>query len=102
MIFRRRFADVIRTQLDLFVEEEAELIRDCEQAELAYDRAERGEAEERYGDYLDLIETGTEILAGLRDAYADTLEDAAERYVAEFNRAAARRLPRFASELLTE
>ena len=102
MIFRRRFADVIRTQLDLFVEEEAELIRDCEQAELAYDRTERDEAEERYGDYLDLVETGTEILAGLRDAYADTLEDAAERYVAEFNRAAARRLPRFASELLTE
>ena len=102
MIFRRRFADVIRTQLDLFVEEEAELIRDCEQAELAYDRAERDEAEERYGDYLDLVETGTEILAGLRDAYADTLEDAAERYVAEFNRAAARRMPRFASELLTE
>ena len=102
MIFRRRFADVIRTQLDLFVEEEAELIRDCEQAELAYDRAERDEAEERYRDYLDLVETGTEILAGLRDAYARTLEDAAERYVAEFNRAAARRLPRFASELLAE
>ena len=103
MIFRRRFADVIRTQVDLFVQEEAELIRDCEQAELAYDRAERDEAEERYGDYLDLVETGTEILAGLRDAYAGRLEeDAAERYVAEFNRAAARRLPRFASELLTE
>jgi hypothetical protein len=103
VILRRRFTDLIRRQLDLFVEEEADVIRDCEQGELAYDRAERDEAEERYGDYLDLVETGTEILAGLRDAYAGTLEeDAAERYVAEFNRAVARRLPRFASELLTE
>ncbi len=97
MILRRRFADVIRTQLDLFVEEEAELIRDCEQAELAYDGAERDEAEERYGDYLDLVETATEILAGLRDTYGATLEpDATDRYMAEFNRAVARRLPRFA------
>jgi hypothetical protein len=100
VILRRRFTDVIRRQLDLFVEEEAELIRDCEQAELAYDRAERDEGEERYGDYLDLVETGTEILVGLRDAYAGTLEeDTAERYVAEFNRAVARRLPRFVSQL---
>ena len=97
MIARRRFAGVIRTQLELFREEEADLIRDCEEAERAYDRAERGEAEGRYGEYLDLVESGTEILTGLRDAYVTTLEDdAAERYVAEFNRAVGRRLPRFA------
>jgi hypothetical protein len=97
VIPRRRFADVVRTQLGFFREEEAELIHDCERAEEAYNRAERDEAEERYGDYLDLVETGTEILAGLRDAYAATLEsDAAARYLAEFNRAVARRLPRFA------
>ena len=102
MIFRRRFADVIRTQLDLFVEEEAELIRDCEQAELAYDRTERDEAEERYGDYLDLVETGTEILAALRDSYASTLEDGpAAKYARAFNRAVRRRLPRFSLEIDT-
>jgi hypothetical protein len=94
---RRRFGDLIARQLELFEREHAGLIHDCEEAERAYDRAERGEAEGRYGEYLDLVESGTEILTGLRDAYVTTLEDdAAERYVAEFNRAVGRRLPRFA------
>ena len=100
MIFRRQFAAVIRTQLDLFRTEESELIRDCERALEAYNRAERDAAEERYGDYMDLVETGTEILAGLRDSYAATLDEGVEeRYVAEFNRTVAKRLPRFALEL---
>jgi hypothetical protein len=100
-VFRRqRFADVILRQLDLFERESAELIRDCGTAEEAYDRAERDEAEERYGDYQDLVETGTEILADLRDHFAATLgEDAAEQYEAEFNRAVRARLPRFGLEI---
>ena len=100
MILRRRFGDVIRRQLDLFVREQRGLIEDCAAAERAYNRAPRDEAEERYGDYLDLVETGTEILADLRDAYARTLdEDAAEEYESSFNRAVGKRLPRFALEL---
>jgi hypothetical protein len=99
-MFRRRFADVIERQLDLFDEEYAGLVHDCEEAERAYDAAPRDEAEERYGDYLDLVETGTELLADLRDNFASTLgEDAAERYVDEFNRAVGRRMPRFALEI---
>jgi hypothetical protein len=97
---RARFADVIERQLDLFEREHAGLIRDCQAAEEAYDRADRDEAEERYGDYLDLVETGTELLADLRDNYAATLaDDAAERYESEFNRAVLKRLPRFAVNL---
>jgi hypothetical protein len=97
---RRHFSDLISRQLDLFEREEAALIRECEEAETAYDRAERGEAEEAYGDYQDLVETGTEILADLRDHFATTLEEAeAEAYQAEFNRAVRRRLPRFALEI---
>ena len=58
------------------------------------------EAEEAYGDYVDVVETGTEVLADLRDAYAATLpEEAAEEYDLEFNRAVARRLPRFGLEI---
>jgi hypothetical protein len=96
----RAFGDVIRRQLDLFEHEYAELIRDCERAERAYDRAERDEAEERYGDYLDLVAAGSEVLADLRDAYASTLdEDAAGTYEAAFDRAVAKRLPPFAVEL---
>ena len=54
------FEDLIRRQLDLFEEECADLIADCDAAERAYDAADRDEAEEQYGDYLDLVETGTD------------------------------------------
>lgn len=101
MIFRRRrFADLIERQLDLFQEEHARLIRECEEAERAYVDASRDEAEELYGDYVDLVETGTELLADLRDHFASTLEEeAAAEYEAAFNRAVRKRLPRFALEL---
>ncbi len=100
MFRRRRFADLISRQLDLFEEEQAELIRECVEAERAYDRADRDEAEERYGDYVDLVETGTELLADLRDNFAASLdEETAEDYEAEFNRAVLKRLPRFALEI---
>jgi hypothetical protein len=88
---------VIRRQLDLFEEASADLIAECDAAERAYDAAERDEAEEKYGDYLDLLETGTDRLAELRDGFASTMdEDAAETYEAEFNRTVQKRLPRFA------
>ena len=100
MLRRQRFADVISRQLDLFEREQAGLVRECEEAEAAYDRAERDEAEERFGDYQDLVETGTEMLADLRDNFASSLDDeAAEEYEGEFNRAVAKRLPRFALEI---
>jgi hypothetical protein len=97
---RRRFADVIDRQLDLFEREHDVLIREVEAAERAYDRAERDAAEERYGDYLDLVETATEVLAELRDNYAAALDDeASEEYEDAFNRAVMKRLPRFALEI---
>jgi hypothetical protein len=97
---RRRFSDLIARQLDLFLQENDELIHECEAAEAAYDRAERDEAEELYGDYQDLVETGTEILADLRDNFALTLDESeSDAYEAEFNRAVVKRLPRFALEI---
>ena len=100
MISRRRFADVIEHQLRLFERDHAGLIADCDAAERAYDRAPRDEAEERYGDYLDLVETGTELLAELRDNYATALEEAAAaEYEAAFDRAVLKRFPRFALEI---
>jgi hypothetical protein len=99
-MFRRRFADVIKRQLELFEREQRGLIEDCLAAERAYNKADREEAEERYGDYIDLVETGTEILADIRDHFASTLdEETAEEYEYEFNRAVAKRLPRFALEI---
>ena len=100
MFRRRRFADLISRQVDLFEREHRGLIDDCVAAERAYDRADRDEAEERYGDYVDLVETGTETLAELRDAFARTLdEETAEEYEAAFNRAVVKRLPRFGLEI---
>jgi len=97
---RRRFADVISRQLDLFEREQADAIDECEELERAYNAAPRDEAEERYGDYVDAVETGTELLADIRDHFARTLdEDASEEYEDAFNRAVAKRLPRFALEI---
>ena len=95
-----RFVDLIERQLDLFAGEHAGLIADVEAALGAYDRAPRDEAEERYGDFLDLVETGTDELVELRDNYASTLdEDAAEEYREAFNGRARKRMPRFGLEL---
>ncbi len=53
MIFRRsgRFDELVRTQLDLFAEDEAELLEEAQEADEAQTHADRDEAEELYGDY---------------------------------------------------
>ena len=95
-----RFVDLVERQIALFTAENDGLIRDTEAALAAYDRAPRDEAEERYGDYLDLVETGTDELVELRDNFAATLdEDSYEEYHEVFNRTARKRLPRFGLEL---
>ena len=97
---RARFSELIDGQLDLFEREHRGLIEDCLAAERAYNRADREEAEERYGDYVDLVETGTEVLADLRDNFATTLEeDVAAEYERAFNQAVLRRFRRFALEI---
>src|SRR6266480_4567718 len=99
MLRRQRFGEVISRQLDLFEREQAELVRECKEAEATYDRAARDDAEERFGDYQDLVETGTELLADLRDNFASTLdEDAREEYEHAFNHAVLKRFRRFALE----
>ena len=98
MIFgRRRFSDVIERQLALFVEEDGDLLEDVAAALERYNRADRDEAEELFGDYQLAIEAATDRLAELRDAFARSLEeDDADEYVAEFNAAVVRRWPELA------
>lgn len=97
---RARFGDLIQRQLDLFEREHRGLIEDCLEAERAYVSAPRDEAEERYGDYLDLVETGTELLADIRDHFASTLDDdTTEEYEDAFNRSVVKRFRRFALEI---
>jgi hypothetical protein len=101
LIFRRqRFGDVIARQLDLFVTEHRDVIEEARDRLDLYHRADRDEAEELYGDYVDAVETGTELLADIRDHFGRTLDDEAfEQYEREFNRAVAKRLPEFALEI---
>ena len=100
MIFRRRFADLVARQLDLFASEHAALLEDVEVFLRGYNEAPRDEAEERYGDYVDRVDLAAEALAEIRNAYARTLdEDAADEYEEAFEKAAARRFPRLGSAL---
>ena len=97
---RGRFSEVIARQLDLFEEQDAEFLRRVDEAERAYDDADREDAEEVFGRFQELVEHGTEALGEMRDAYAGMLEDDdAEEYAAEFNQAVIDRLPRFGLEI---
>ena len=101
MIFRRdRFAAVIERQLDLFERDHRDVVEEALAKLDLYNAADRDAAEELYGDYVDAVETGTELLADLRDHYAASLEaEPADRYLAEFNKRVTRRLPTFALEI---
>jgi hypothetical protein len=102
-LFRRRFGSLIDRQLDLFAADHARLLEQIADARERYGEAERDEAEERYGDYSDLVTEGTEILAELRDNYASTLDDdAAQEYEAAFNFGVLRRFGDLALELEDE
>ena len=102
MIFRRsgRFDDLVRTQLDLFTEGEADLLAEAESADDAWTRAGRDEAEELYGDYQLVVDAIGERLHDIRETYASALDDStAEGYRAAFDRAARERFGRYAAFL---
>ncbi len=92
---RGRFAELVERQLDLFEEDEAELLREAEEAERAYDEVDREDAEEAYGDLQLVLEAIGERLDDVRDTYAATLdEDARDDYVRSFDRLAVKRYPK--------
>jgi rubrerythrin len=91
---------VIARQLDLFVEDEADLLEECRDRYRVYENADREDREEMYGDFSDAVETATEALADMRDRFARTLdEDAAEAYEDSFNRAVRKRWPELGLEI---
>jgi hypothetical protein len=101
VIFRRsRFGELIDRQLTNFVRDHPDVLEEADTRLDQYNAADRDDAEELYGDYVDAVETGTELLADIRDHYARSLsEDDAERYEREFNHAVSKRLPAFALEI---
>ena len=90
----------MRTQLDLFAEDEAELLAEATAADEAWARAGRDDAEELYGDYQLVVDAIADRLLDVRETYAATLvDDAADDYRAAFTRAATKRFRRYASLL---
>ena len=96
MFGRSRFAKLAETQLDLFLREHRDLVAEINERLAAYNRADRSEAEVLYGDYVDAVEAGAEVLAEMRDHFARTVDDA-DDYVAAFNSVVAKRLPAYAA-----
>lgn len=97
---REPFRDVIVRQLDLFVEDEADLLEECREKFRLYERAPREDTEDAYGDFADVVETATEALADMRDRFARTLdEDSAEAYEDAFNHAVRKRWPELGLEI---
>ena len=102
MRFRRksRFDELVDRQLDLFAEDDRELLVEADEAEQAWSRAGAEDAEETYGDYQLVVDAIGDRLLDIRESYARTLdEDAAAEYSAEFTRAATRRYRSYASLL---
>jgi hypothetical protein len=102
-MFRRSSSldDLVRTQLDLFAEDEADLLAEARDADHAWTHADRGAAEELYGDYQLVVDAIGEQLLDIRETYAAALaDDVAEEYRAVFTRAATKRFPRYVSLLI--
>lgn len=100
-LFRRgRFDELVSRQLDLFTADEAELLQEASDAEEAWNRVSRDDAEEAYGDYQLVVDAIADKLLELRETYARTLAPGVHaEYVAAFNRAATRRFRRYATLL---
>ena len=81
----------------LFAEDEAELLAEAAEAEEAWVRAGRDEAEEAYGDYQLVVDAIADRLLDVRETYAATLDaDAGRRRTAgRSTRGAARRFRRY-------
>jgi len=95
---RSRFGKLVDVQLDVFISDHRDLVDDATARLDAYNRADRSEAEELYGDYVDAIDVAVDALEEMRDHYARGVADPDE-YVRTFNRAVARRLPAYAAAL---
>ncbi|MDE3191303.1 MAG: hypothetical protein KGL94_10870 [Acidobacteriota bacterium] len=86
----KRFADVISRQLDLFARDD--LLEEARDAKERYDRAPRDEAEEAFGDYMDVVDATKDALAEMRDAFARTLDgETSEEYEEAFEQAVRKR-----------
>jgi hypothetical protein len=99
MILRRgRFHELVQRQLDLFEEDEAELLKEAHEADAAWTSAAAEVTEELYGDYQLVVDAIGERLYEIRESYARPLDDpTAREYRIAFNRAVETRFGRYAT-----
>jgi hypothetical protein len=95
MFWRRgRFGDLVMRQLALFLADNGDLLARVDEAKEAYEHAGAEDAEERFGEYMDLVEEAEDALLAIRDTYAESMAARDRRaYEREFYRAAEKRLP---------
>lgn len=100
LLRRNRFDELVARQLDLFEVDDADLLREAAEAEEAWNRVARDDAEEAYGDYQLVVDAIADRLLDIRETYARTMaEDAAAEYAAAFTRVAKKRFRRYATLL---
>lgn len=103
MFRRKRFAELVARQLDLFESDARTLLDDAVEADSAWTNAGRETSEELYGDYQLVVDEIGERLLETRETYAETLDgQTADDYRGTFNRAARKRFGRDATTLLEE
>ena len=99
MFGRNRFGDLIARQLDIFSEENADLLLEIAEYRERWRRASRERAEEAYGEEQDRVDWAAEALSSLCDRYAMSLDEETEaEYRRAFTKAVRRRLPAIADE----
>lgn len=97
---KRRFHELVERQLELFATDDADLLAEAVAAESAWNSASAEEAEEAYGDFQLVVDAIADRLLDIREAYSQSLDEAASsEYAAEFTRQATRRYRRYASLL---
>ena len=95
---RSAFDDVVERQLALFASDESALLAEADEAEEAWIRAGREDAEEAYGDYQLVVDAIADRLLEIREAYAATLDEVtSDEYRRAFAAGAAHRFRRYAS-----
>jgi hypothetical protein len=95
---RGPFEELVERQLALFASDEAALLAEAAEAEEAWVRSGREDAEEAYGDFQLVVDAIADGLLEVRDAYAATLAgDKLDAYHRAFSAGVKRRFGRYAS-----
>ena len=82
-----QFDELVERQLGLFASDESALLAEADEAESAWIRSGRDNAEEAYGDYQLVVDAIADSLLEIRDAYAsDTVRGQGRRVSARVQR----------------